>query len=89
MVVLVRVGVGIDAVVQVTGGHFVIRTEKPVPVRKNIAVIGVRNRQYVMVVYVMHIRRHDKQTEHPVSPMGKFNIGVVELRQPAPTGPGT
>ena len=39
---LIRRGMRINSIVNVFARHFVIGTKKPVPIRKNIAIIGIR-----------------------------------------------
>lgn len=61
--------------------QFHIRAEQTIPKREDIAVIGVRIRQFVVVVYLVHIGRDDDPAQRVVQPLRQADIGMVELRQ--------
>ena len=55
MRIFVRCHVGVDAIDQFVTFQSLEGTEEPIPDRENIAVVGIRVRLHVVMVYVVHV----------------------------------
>ena len=60
-------------------GQPVKSTEQAVPKRKNIAVVGVRIRLFVVVVGAVHTRSYNHPGKQFIQSFREYNIGVVKL----------
>jgi hypothetical protein len=58
-----------------------VRSEEPVPDGKDIAVVGVRQRPPVVVMYLVHVRGDEDPGQRIVQSFWEGDIRMVELRK--------
>ena len=78
-VVLLRRHVRVDSVGQGVRLGLGERAKQPVPEREDVAVVRVRQRLHVVVVYLVHIRRHKDPGQHTIEAFWQHKPQTLSL----------